>query len=121
MLVNRVDVNHLTVFVHGAGNGSLLVELTDVDGRILNIRVDVAELCVVAQVIVDVVRERRCAFEQVERTIACIDGCTFFGYGIEYAIAVFRILAVHELELLHSGNPLVVEASDVVGGKLIPN
>ena len=121
MLVNRVDVNHLTVFVHGAGNGSLLVELTDVDGRILNIRVDVAELCVVAQVIVDVVRERRCAFEQVERTVACVDGCTFFGYGIENAIAVFRILAVHELELLHSGYPLVVEASDVVGGKLIPN
>ena len=66
MLVNRVDVNHLTVFVHGAGNGCLLVELTDVDGRILNVRVDIAELCVVAQVIVDVVRERRCAFEQVE-------------------------------------------------------
>ena len=66
MLVNRVDVDHLTVFVHGAGNGSLLVELTDVDGRILNVRVDVAELCIVAQVIIDVVRERRCAFEQVE-------------------------------------------------------
>ena len=66
MLVNRIDVNHLTVFVHRAGHRCLLIELTDVDGRILNVRVDVAELCIVAQVIIDVVRERRCAFEQVE-------------------------------------------------------
>ena len=111
----------LKKIVINQGLGSATQDKKIIDVAINELSAITGQKAVVAQVIVDVVRERRCAFEQVERTVACVDGCTFFGYGIENAIAVFRILAVHELELLHSGYSLVVEASDVVGGKLIPN
>ena len=121
VLIYGVDIHHLTVFVHRTGNRGLFIELANIDRGVFDVSVDGAELCVVTEIVVDVVQERRSSFEQMQRTIAGVDGCTFFCNAIEDAVTGLCVLAVEQFDFLYTGHAFLIKAGDVVRRELVPN